>query len=218
MNHFYIGCEAIPKVEHVRDLGVMISGHLKWSTHIHKIRSKSNIFSHIILRTFSPNNTTLLLNLFKTYIRPIMEYNTCTWSLHLEKDIDAAESVQRSFTRRLCQKANIRYISYQDRLLKLNLESLQSRRIKNDLILLYKIINHLIDIDFTHFFNLHSLGGHNLRRHDVHITRSAPSKSLCRENFFANRVIPYWNSLSNQVVTSPTLAVFKQRLGTLSFH
>ena len=146
-----------------------------------------------------------------------MEYNTCTWSPHLQKDIEAAESVQRSFTRRICQKANIQYSSYQDRLAKLNLESLQPRRIKNDLILLYKIINQLIDIDFSHFFNLHSLGGHNLRRHNLHITRSAPPKSLCRENFFTNRVIPYWNSLSNVIFTSPTLPFFKQKLRTLSF-
>ena len=215
--NFYIGNQCIPKVKHVRDLGVTISQDLKWSTHIHKIRSKSNILSHIILRTFSPSNYKLLVNLFKTYIRPIMEYNTSTWSPYLRQDLMEAESVQRSFTRKICQRANIKFSNYNDRLNKLQLESLQSRRIKNDLTLLYKIINHLIDINFTQYFQLHNLGGHNLRRNSLQITRKAPPKTLCRSNFYTHRVIPYWNSLPERTVTAPTLAIFKQRLKDVAF-
>ena len=185
VHNFHINNEAIPKVEQVRDLGVMISDQLKWTKHINKIRSKSNILSHIILRTFSPNNTSLLVNLFKTYIRPTMEYNTCTWSPHLRCDIKEVESVQKSFTRKLCQRANIKYIDYNDRLQKLNLESLESRRIKNDLILMYKIVNNLVDMDFSNFFQFNSLGGHNLRRHSFHITRTEvhPQKRFAVKTF-----------------------------------
>ena len=215
--NFFIGNQCIPKVNSVRDLGITISAELKWTSYINKIRSKANILSHIVLRTFSPNNTTLLVNLFKTYIRPIIEYNTSTWSPHTQHDIQAAESVQRSFTRKLCQRANVKYNDYNDRLTKLALETLQSRRIKNDLILLFKILHHLVDVDFSQYFQLHSLGGHNLRRHSIQIARKAPPKTLCRLNFFTYRVIPYWNSLPDTVVTSQTLATFKHRLKPLSF-
>ena len=213
----YVGNEAIPRVKHVRDLGVTISDTLKWNTHINKIRSKSNTLSHIILRTFTTSNTNLLVNLYKTYIRPVMEYNTCTWAPYLQCEIREAESVQRSFTRKLCQKSNIKYTNYIDRLNKLNLESLYSRRVKNDLILLYKILNNLVDIDFNHFFQMNSLGGYNLRRHSLQITMSTPPKTLCRRNFFTTRVISYWNSLTENIVTSPTLAIFKFQLRPLYF-
>ena len=98
---FFIDNTPIPKVQSVRDLGVMISEDFKWKTHIAMIRSKANVLSHTLLRTFSPNNTQLLVSLYKIYVRPIMEYNTCTWSPHLRSDINSVESVQRRFTRRL---------------------------------------------------------------------------------------------------------------------
>ena len=214
---FTIQNQAIPKVSKVRDLGIIISDDLKWSTYIEKIRSKANILSHIILRTFSPTNTQLLVNLYKTYVRPIIEYNTCTWSPYQISDKERVESVQAMFTRRLCQRANISYVNYKDRLQKLNLESLESRRTKNDLTLVYKIINNLVDIDYTTFFSFNSFGGHNLRRHSLQLAGKKPAANLCRGKFFSHRVINDWNSLPINVVTSPSLNTFKNRLKLLSF-
>jgi hypothetical protein len=213
---FNICNQMIPKTNTVRDLGITISDDLKWSPYIEKIRSKANILSHIILRTFSPINTHLLVNLYKIYVRPIMEYNTCTWSPYLISDKDRAENVQQMFTRRLCQKANIKYTDYNDRLSKLNLESLAARRTKSDLILVYKIINNLVDVDCTKFFNFNSFGGHNLRRHSLQLTLNKPAANLCRQNFFSYRVAKIWNSLPSNIVASPSLEIFKHRLKLLS--
>ena len=214
---FYLGPQIIPRVSNVRDLGVIITDQLKWNSYVNKIRSKSNILSHIILRCFSPTNIKLLTNLYKIYIRPLLEYNTCTWSPHLKSDIKDIEIVQKSFTRKLCQRANISFSSYSDRLNILNLESLESRRTKNDLFLLYKIIHGHVDIKFNSFFQFSSLGGYSLRRHNMHITRTTSPKSHCRHNFFSNRVVPVWNALPEDVVNSPTLAKFKFNLKKLSF-
>jgi hypothetical protein len=214
---FVIANQDIPKVNKVRDLGVMISDDVKWKTHIQKIRSKANILSHIILKTFLSDNTQLLVNLYKTYVRPIMEYNTCTWSPHYKEDIDSLEAVQGSFTRRVCQRGNISYTSYTDRLTKLNLESLQTRRIKNDLILLYKMMNNLVDIDYAHYFHIQDFAGHNLRRHRLHLGRAKPQNTLCRRNFFSIRVIPYWNELPESTVVSPSLSMFKHKLRQVTF-
>ena len=211
----FIGNQSIPKVNYVKDLGVILSNDIKWNAHIGKIRSKANILSHTILRTFKTNDTSLLTNLFKTYVRPVMEYNTCTWSPYLKGDIQNAESVQRMYTKRLCQRANISFIDYNDRLNKLGLESLQARRIKNDLILIYKIMNNLIGIDHTHHFTFTTFGGHNLRRHSLHITQTNKTNTLTRQNFFSHRVIKHWNSLPESTVTSPTLAIFKTKLKSL---
>ena len=92
---FKINDENIPKVEDVRDLGVILSNDFKWSKHIDKARTKANILSHALVRSFLLYNTRLLVNLYKIYIRPILEYNTCTWSPFLKTEIDKVESVQR---------------------------------------------------------------------------------------------------------------------------
>ena len=213
---FYIGNEIIPTVNNVRDLGVTLTDELSWSNYTNKIKAKATILGNIILHTFSPSNTHLLTQLYKTYIRPIVEYNTCTWSPHLDKDIKQVESVQRSFTSRLCKRGNIKYNSYNDRLKILKLETLKSRRTKFDLIMLYKIINKIVDVDFDKMFELSSLGGYALRRHSLHLNRVS-SQSECHKNFFSNRVIGDWNALPENVVTSPTLSIFKRKLSLLNF-
>ena len=135
----------------------------------------------------------------------------------MKTEIQLAESVQRTFTRKLCQRANISFIDYNDRLEKLNLESLHSRRIKNDLKLLYKIIHGLVDIQFNNFFKFTSHGGHNLRRHNQQIARHKPSKTLTGQNFFARRVVSVWNSLPSDIVNSASFNIFKSKLQKLSF-
>ena len=58
--------------------------------------------------------------------------------------IDKIESVQRVFTRKLHDLSNL---SYLDRLHVLGLETLEHRRLIHDLILCYKYLHGLIDIE-----------------------------------------------------------------------
>ena len=204
--------QPIPVVNNVRDLGITLSNNFKWKPYIAKIRSRANILSHSILRTFSSSNCWLLINLFKTYVRPLVEYNTCSWSPSLKADIKDIESVQRNFTRKVCIRSNIGFSSYNERLNKLGMESLEVRRIKNDLVFLYKILHNYVDIDFYTFFQINSFSGHNLRRHSLHITRQKTSKTNIRAHFYSHRVVKYWNMLPNETVCSETLAIFKLRL------
>jgi len=59
--------------------------------------------------------------------------------------------VQRRFTKRL---RGINLLSYCDRLIKLELNTLELRRLHNDLVLCYKIVFSLIDVNFTDFSRL----------------------------------------------------------------
>jgi len=43
-------------------------------------------------------NVILLLRAFIVYVRPMLEYNSVTWSPHLKCDIERIEKVQRQFT------------------------------------------------------------------------------------------------------------------------
>ena len=70
--------------------------------------------------------------------------------------------MQRHFTRRL---RGMQGLSYCDRLLKLNLQTLELRRLLADFILVFKILNCLLIVDATIFEFAHvaSLRGHNLK-------------------------------------------------------
>lgn len=101
-------------------------------------------------------------------------------------------------------------MSYVDRLAVLRLESLELRRIKADLIFLYKIIHGLADIDCLDYFSFNNnyvrTGGHQIK-----ITVQ-DSRTYIRKNFFINRVIPIRNSLDYNVVSSSSLNVFMASL------
>ena len=72
---------------------------------------------------------------FLVYVRPIVEYNSIIWSPSTARDIDAVETVQRRFTKRLRKN-----LSHRERLKCLNIFSLELRRLHIDLFWCYKIV------------------------------------------------------------------------------
>ena len=122
-----------------------------------------------------------------------MEYSSPVWSPRLVKDIKRIESVQRRFTKRIPGLENTKY---KDRLKILKLESLESRRIKGDLILTYKILLGHIQLKVDQYFKFAPISitcGHYYK---LFLSRCSSS---VRKHFFANRVVPIWNSLPSTV-------------------
>ena len=198
---------------------IYITDTLKWTQNITNISSKANYLTYNILKTFNTPDINLYILLYKTYIRPIVEYNTSIWTPHLITEIRQIEAVQKRFTRKLCQKLNISFKDYKHRLGLLNIESLEYRRIKFDLILLYKIFNNLIDVDFNQLFKLSEVTDkYNLRRHVLHLQKPKFAKTSIRNNFFSYRIINIWNRLPEVCVCSPTLAVFKKNLNSTNLY
>ena len=59
-------------------------------------------------------------------------------------DIDAIESIQRYFTKRIIGCSHLLYV---ERLKKLNLPSLSYRRMRGDMIEVFKIFQHMIGVN-----------------------------------------------------------------------
>ena len=78
-------------------------------------------------------------------VHPIMEYSSTVWDPHTSASINRLEAVQRS-TVRTCFRDFSRFSSVMAMLNDLELPTLQSRRAKSKLQMLYKIIHNLIDI------------------------------------------------------------------------
>jgi len=92
-----------------------------------------------------------LVRAFIVYVRPILEYCSVVWNPFLLKDITTIEKVQRRFTERL---RGMSKLTYHQRLVKVGLESLELRRIRADLVLAYKIIFRLTDINTEDIFTV----------------------------------------------------------------
>ena len=128
---------------------------------------------------------------FRTYVRPLFEYNNPVWSPYLLKNKALVESIPKLYTKVIFRRCGISYISYQDRLYKLDLKSLERRRINYDLIFLYKIIHGLFCIKFQDYFKF-TVTQYSLRKNSVQIIpnhQTKPTNQLWQNNFF-HRVYP----------------------------
>ena len=139
------GSEVIPRVESATDLGIVLlfSNNLNFSEYINSCISKAFSRSFLIYKGFSCHNSKLLTKAFVTYVR-LLEYNTYIWSSTDAGGITKLERVQRRFAKRI---PSVTHLAYCDRLETLGLESLELRRLRYDLIMLYKIVHNLVDLD-----------------------------------------------------------------------
>ena len=80
-------------------------------------------------------------------IRSILEYATVIWNPFYKVYATKVERVQRKFTRMLYYKMNYLRVSYEDRLSRLEMRTLASRRVINDEMCLFKIVNGHIRAD-----------------------------------------------------------------------
>ena len=135
----------------VKDLGITFDTELKFRKHINDCINKGNRITGLIRRSFLHINCKSFSKLFKTLIRPILEYRNIIWSPRFKKDIEAIERVQKRATKLV---HNVRNMSYSDRLKALKLPSLTYRRFRADMIQVYELMHNLEDIPFTRFFEL----------------------------------------------------------------
>ena len=181
--------------------------------------SHSTGLAFSLLRSFQTPYPSFYINLFKTYVRPIIEYNSTIWNPTLISETRAIEKIQRKFTKYLCKKLNIGYSDYFNRLHILNLETLEERRIKTDLINLYKILNDLVEIDFKDLFKFSShIRPYNFRGHSKKLLPSKFSGTTIRHNFFLNRTIPTWNNLPEEIINTRDINDFKNKLKHYSIY
>ncbi len=97
---------------------------------------------------------------------------------------------------------------YGERLRRLNLFSLERRRLRVDLILPFNIWEGEVDLNPSDFILRPPRAG--LRGHTY---RLLPSRLRRRNGAFSVRVVKYWNRLPVHVVLSPSvLSIFKKQL------
>ena len=115
----------LEKVDGEKDLGIIIDKNLTFRDHIN---SKVNIVNRnlcIIFRTFTFIDEEIFLNLYKSIVRPHVEYATPVWSPLYKKDKIIIENIQRRATKLVDSCKNV---TYQEKLRKLGLPTLEYRR------------------------------------------------------------------------------------------
>ena len=130
-------------IEKQNDLGVIIDTKLSFDDHINRAVKKATKMTKIICRTFQFLDKDTFLPLYKTMVRTHLDYAKAVWYPY-KKHIIAIENVQRGATKELPGMRNLTYI---ERLKLVKLPSLPYRRLRGDMIEVFKIIHNLYDIE-----------------------------------------------------------------------
>ena len=97
--------------------------------------------------------------------------------------------------------------SYPDRLKMIGITSLKERRVRGDMIEVYKLLTGKEQIDSGQFFTL-AQPHYSLRGHEKKLVKER-SRLDTRKHFFSQRVINGWNNLPAEVVNSGSVNSFK---------
>jgi ribonucleases P/MRP protein subunit RPP40 len=192
-------------VHEERDLGVIVQDDLKVSQQCSKVVKTANRVLGMIYRSFTYKSKDVVLQLYKSLVRPHLEFCVQAWRPHLQKDIMLLEKVQRRATRMI---DNFQKLSYEERLSKLKLTTLETRRLRGDLIETFKIFKGFTDVNKDNFFDLSS---GSLRGHSLKLFKSR-FVTNCGKFMFSNRVVDEWNLLTEDIVSCDTVNGFKNKL------
>jgi len=191
-----------------KDLGIIINQTLKSSQQCVAAANTANRTLGMINRTFVNKHSNIMLRLYQTLVRPKLEYCVQAWRPYLKKDIDLLEKVQRRATRLMTSDKSL---SYTDRLQKFGLTTLETRRLRGDLIEVFKMFKGFDNIALNDFFKLSST---TLRGHTLKIYKPQVNLDV-RKFFFTVRIIDVWNSLPVSLINCETVATFKKHLDCL---
>jgi hypothetical protein len=197
-------------VDEERDLGITMHKSLSVSRQCAEAAKKGNRAVGQIKRTISNKSKDIVVPLYKSLVRPHLEYCVQAWSPYFKKDIAVLEKVQRRATRLIPELCDLRY---EERLQACGITSLEDRRVRGDLIETFKLIKGLEKIPASRFFSEppSSLG---VRGHSCKLFKNR-ARLETRRHFFSNRVVDNWNKLPQSAVDATSINAFKNHLDKL---
>jgi ribonuclease P/MRP protein subunit RPP40 len=188
--------QEMEEVEVEKDVGVLVTTNLKPSQQCSAAAGRGNGVLGQITRAVKYRDKRTFIQLYKVYVRPHLEYCIQAWSPYTQADKVKLEQVQR---RAVNMVAGLRGRTYEQKLRKVGLTTLEERRIMGEMIQNSRILNGIDQVEAITWFTMatdRDRTGAAITRHsrDTNMIVGV-SKIDVRKNFFSQRVPRYWNSL-----------------------
>ena len=185
-----------------RDLGVLVSDDCLPGNQCALAAKKANQVLGQIHRSFSCKTKDVMLQIFKVFVRPHLEYAVTAWSPWHKKDIEVLERIQHRATRRMSDVRG----SYPERLQVLGLTTLEERRKRGDAIEVFKYLRGFLDVNKESLFTTISTSHPKTRHQQSFMPLSVPRTRL---DLRKNRGAKLWIDLPLKVRESNTVNRFK---------
>ncbi|CAM5108569.1 unnamed protein product [Natator depressus] len=202
---YKLGTHQLQVTEEEKDLGILVYHRMTMSRQCDVAVKKANAVLGCIRRGISSRDKEVLVPLYKALVRPHLEYCVQFWS-PMFKDESKLEQVQRRATRMIRGMENL---TYERRLKELGLFSLTKRRLRGDMIALYKYIRGINTGEGEELFKLSTKVDTRTNGYNLVIGKF---RLDIRRRFLTIRGVKFWNSLPREAVGSKDLSGFKIKL------
>ena len=190
---YELGKRKLESILEEKDLGVLITKDLKVSAQCSRAAKTANIVLGMIRRTVTCKDEQTIMQLYKSLVRPHLEYCVQARRAYLTQDIEMLEKVQRRATKMVY---GLNDLTYEQRLRRLGIITLKTHRLRGDLIEVFKIIKGLDKVDYLKFFHLSTTG---LRGHNFKLFKPSFKRDIGKYTF-SNRVIDSWDRLPEDII------------------
>lgn len=187
---------AVPRAQTYKYLGVMFTYNMQWSHHIDYITSKALKKLGYLRRTSSASPKSTKLLMYKTLIRPILEYASCVWNPYKVCDVNKIESVQRKSVRFIFHRYDHDF-SPSSAMKSLKLSPLCARRDIDSLKLLHSYVHSSCRLSNDNYI-VYANALATRRGHNLNIRPFFARTNMFKYSFFP-KIIVYWNDLPGSV-------------------
>ena len=191
----------------VKYLGITIDSKLNWNEQCDNIFKKASFMMSFLERNLYRCPGNVKENCYKTLVRPILEYSCTAWDPHKQYQINKLELIHKRAARFITGNYIRQHGNTDKNMKSLGWSSLEERRHKLKLTLLFKIQSDLIHIPRDDLIP-------NLRKPSLfHVPASSVDAHLY--SFFPS-TIRLWNSLPHSCKAATSLNSFKSSIENIN--
>jgi hypothetical protein len=199
----------LEEVTEERDIGITVTGNLKPSNQCAKAAATARAVLGQIARAFHFRNKSTFVKLYKTYVRPHLEFCTPAWSPWTKHDIECLEKVQVKMVNMI---SGLTGRTYDEKLTEIGLEKLENRRLEFDICMVHKIVHGNGDLNPDNWFDRMPVGHVTRASADPLNIRARNANLELRKNFFSIRIVKQWNNVPSHVKSLSSPEKFKREL------
>ena len=206
----------IEETKEEKDLGVWMDATMKPGKQCAKAAKAANFTLGQIQRAFHYRTKKTLVPLYKSFVRPKLEFAIQAWSPWQEGDKKALEKIQERMIRML---SDAQGETYEDKLKNVNLTTLTERRERGDAIEAFKTLNGINKVDRNKWFNIEQDDARATRRNTEiteegerrrdNVLKEEAARLEVRRNFYTVRAAKIWNGIPEKVRVQKSTNAFK---------